>query len=188
MKIVNIDREILHNFWTTWGISMKFSGKMCLMIILKVTKNQGFTLCLEDTIFKKPQGGSNWPPPAVLGLNSLPRKHLNSSQNSPEPFFQILFLLFSNLPCPKIDDSSCIAVLVLKLLQLALLFCVIDIVRQRRLYSASFLVRIEPKQPNYRLIIVTEKYMHTRCSQYSTFKMILDPKPLFSSLFERLPA
>ena len=36
---------------------MKFSGKMCLIIILKVTKNQGFTLCSEDTIFKKPHGG-----------------------------------------------------------------------------------------------------------------------------------
>ena len=32
---------------------MKFSGKMCLMIILKVTKNHRFTLCLEDTIFEK---------------------------------------------------------------------------------------------------------------------------------------
>ena len=32
MKIANIDREILPNFWTTWGISMKFSGKMWLMI------------------------------------------------------------------------------------------------------------------------------------------------------------
>ena len=40
MKIANIDKEILRNFWTTWGISMKFSGKMCLMVILKVTKNQ----------------------------------------------------------------------------------------------------------------------------------------------------
>ena len=75
MKIANIDREILHNFWTTWAISMKFSGKMCLVIILKVTKNQGFTLCLEDIIFEKPQGVSNWPLPplpptlpAVLGL------------------------------------------------------------------------------------------------------------------------
>ena len=75
MKIANIDKEILHNFWTTWGISMKFSGKMCLMIILKVTKNQGFTLCLEGTIFKKPHGeggrGQIDPhslPPAVLGL------------------------------------------------------------------------------------------------------------------------
>ena len=36
---------------------MKFSGKMCLMIILKVTKNHGFTLCLEETFFEKPQGG-----------------------------------------------------------------------------------------------------------------------------------
>ena len=41
------------------------------MIILKVTKNRGFTLSLEDTFLKKPQGGSNWPrpPPAALGLN-----------------------------------------------------------------------------------------------------------------------
>ena len=42
IKIANIDREILHIFWTTWGVS----GKMCLMILLKVTKNQGFTLLL----------------------------------------------------------------------------------------------------------------------------------------------
>ena len=35
---------------------MKFSGKMCLKMILKVTKNQGFTLSLEDTFFEKPQG------------------------------------------------------------------------------------------------------------------------------------
>ena len=27
------------------------------MIILKVTKNQGFTLSLEDTFFEKPQWG-----------------------------------------------------------------------------------------------------------------------------------
>ena len=36
---------------------MKFSEKMCLKIILKVTKIQGFTLSLEDTLFNKPQGG-----------------------------------------------------------------------------------------------------------------------------------
>ena len=51
---------------------MKFSGKLWLMIILKVAKNQGFTLSLQDTIFDKPQEGggvrSNWPP-AILGLN-----------------------------------------------------------------------------------------------------------------------
>ena len=57
MKIANIYREILHNFWTTCGISMKFSGKTCLMTTLKVTKNQGFTLCLKDIIFKKLQRG-----------------------------------------------------------------------------------------------------------------------------------
>ena len=34
---------------------MKFSEKMCLTIILKLTKNQGFTLSLEDKFFEKPQ-------------------------------------------------------------------------------------------------------------------------------------
>ena len=63
MKIANIDRENFHIFWTTWGNSIKFSGKMWLILILKVTKKQGFTLSLEDTLLEKPQaGGSNWPP------------------------------------------------------------------------------------------------------------------------------
>ena len=35
---------------------MKFSGKMCLMIKLKVTNDQGFTLSVEDTFYEKPQG------------------------------------------------------------------------------------------------------------------------------------
>ena len=56
-KLDNIDREFLHIFWKTWGDSMKFSGKMCLKIILKLTKNQGFFLSLQDTLFRKPQGG-----------------------------------------------------------------------------------------------------------------------------------
>ena len=72
MKIANIDREILHIFWTTWGISMKFPGKMWLMTILKVTENQGFTLSLQDTVSKSHMGGGGQfdppPPPAVLGL------------------------------------------------------------------------------------------------------------------------
>ena len=42
---------------------MKFSGKMCLKIILKVTKKQGFSLSLEDTLFEKPQGGGQIDPP-----------------------------------------------------------------------------------------------------------------------------
>ena len=56
MKIDNIDKEIIHIFLTTGEISMEFLGKMWLMITLKVTKNQGFTLPLEDTFFEKPQG------------------------------------------------------------------------------------------------------------------------------------
>ena len=35
---------------------MKFSGKIWFMIILKVTKKQGFTLSSEDTFLEKPQG------------------------------------------------------------------------------------------------------------------------------------
>ena len=42
---------------------MKFSGKMCLKIKLKVTKNQGFSLSLEDTLFEKPQGECQIDPP-----------------------------------------------------------------------------------------------------------------------------
>ena len=74
MKIANIDKEVLHNFWTTWGVSMKFSGNMWFMIISN-KKQQGFTLSLEDKFFEKPQGwgeGSNCslPSPAtVLGLS-----------------------------------------------------------------------------------------------------------------------
>ena len=41
MKIVKIDEENLQIFQTTRGISMKFSGKMCLMIILKIKKKSG---------------------------------------------------------------------------------------------------------------------------------------------------
>ena len=66
MKIVDNDGENLHIFWTTWGISVKFSGEMWLMTILKVPKNQGFTLSLEDTFLEKPQGGSNSPSPPAF--------------------------------------------------------------------------------------------------------------------------
>ena len=49
---------------------MKFSGKMCFKIILKVIKNQAFTLSLEDTFFEKPQTGVKMTPPlpAILVL------------------------------------------------------------------------------------------------------------------------
>ena len=61
LKIANIDRENLHVFWTIRGISLTFSGKMWLMTILKVTKNQGFTLSLEDVFLEKLQGVDNPP-------------------------------------------------------------------------------------------------------------------------------
>ena len=43
---------------------MNFIAKMCFNIILKVAKNQGFTLSLEDTTFEKPQGGGGEIDPA----------------------------------------------------------------------------------------------------------------------------
>ena len=43
---------------------MKVSGKMCLKIILRVRKKQGFNLSLADKFFEKPQGvkggGGRW--------------------------------------------------------------------------------------------------------------------------------
>ena len=33
IKTVNIERKNLHIFWTTWGITIKFSGKMWLIIL-----------------------------------------------------------------------------------------------------------------------------------------------------------
>ena len=35
---------------------MKFSGKLCLMITLKVAKNQGLPPSVEKTVLKKSQG------------------------------------------------------------------------------------------------------------------------------------
>ena len=86
MKIANIDREIIHIFWMTLGISMKLSGKLCLMIILKVTKKPGFYPPFRRYIFRKTTGGrgSNWPLPAVLGLMYYQIEHLS--------FLQIIYL------------------------------------------------------------------------------------------------
>ena len=69
MKIANFNREVLHIFWTTWGNSMKFSGKMRLIIILKVTKNLAFNLSLENSFYKKPQGRQEHFPLAVFLFN-----------------------------------------------------------------------------------------------------------------------
>ena len=50
-KIVNTEKEN-RIFWTSWKNSIKFSGKMWLMMRLKVTKNQDFTLSLENTFLE----------------------------------------------------------------------------------------------------------------------------------------
>ena len=51
---------------------MQFSRKMCLKIILKVTKNQGFTISLEDTFFEKPQGGNGGQTGLIIPLPPHP--------------------------------------------------------------------------------------------------------------------
>ena len=66
MKLANIDEENLHIFLATWGTLMKFSEKMCLIIILKVTKKQGFTSSVENTVLKKPQGGDQIDSPSLF--------------------------------------------------------------------------------------------------------------------------
>ena len=75
---------------------MKFSGKMCFKMILKVTKKQSFTLSLEDTFFEKPQGecgGRQFDPPflqqevikvrhiVLYGLHNKFTKSINQLQN-----------------------------------------------------------------------------------------------------------
>ena len=65
MKIANINREIIYNFWTTWRILMKFSGKMWLMIIIS-HKKRGFHPLFRRYIFRKTTF-----PSAVLGLSKF---------------------------------------------------------------------------------------------------------------------
>ena len=77
MKRVNIDGENLHIFWTTWGIlMMTFSGKMWLMIILKLKlkknkKKQGLILSLKNTFLEKPGGECQTEPPSLLRIKTL---------------------------------------------------------------------------------------------------------------------
>ena len=56
-KIVNIEEENFQIFRKTSGISMKFSEKVRVMIILKYTKNQGFTFSRKSAFFGKSTGG-----------------------------------------------------------------------------------------------------------------------------------
>ena len=58
---------------------MKFSGKMGHMMVLKVTKKQGFTLSLEDTFFAQKEGYSH---NAFLLLSALNKDVLQETKNS----------------------------------------------------------------------------------------------------------
>ena len=74
MKRANTDGENLHIFWTTWGIlMMTFSGKMWLMIILKLKlkKKQGLILSLKNTFLEKPGGECQTKPPSLLSIKTL---------------------------------------------------------------------------------------------------------------------
>ena len=77
MKRANIDGENLHIFWTTWGIlMMTFSGKMWLMIILKLKlkknkKKQGLILSLKNTFLEKPGGECQTEAPSLLRIKTL---------------------------------------------------------------------------------------------------------------------
>ena len=67
MKIVNIEDENFHIFWTTWGISMKLSGKKWFMIMIKVTENRASPFLWKKKI-RKTTGERQTKPPAFLGL------------------------------------------------------------------------------------------------------------------------
>ena len=75
MKIANIDKEFLHILWTTWGNSVKYSGKICFEIISH--EKPGFHRLFRRYIFQKTTGGGLiWPPPlplippGILGLKT----------------------------------------------------------------------------------------------------------------------
>ena len=73
MKIVNIEEKSYHIFRTTWEISIKCSGKMWFMIILKVTKNQDFTISHANTyIFEKTTGRIKMDNPSIFTFKLFP--------------------------------------------------------------------------------------------------------------------
>ena len=67
MKIVNIEGEKLLNSLSNFN---EISGKMWLIIILKVTKSHSFTLFLENTFLEKHRGRVKLTP-AFLGLKYI---------------------------------------------------------------------------------------------------------------------
>ena len=64
MKIVNIEEEVLHIFWTTWGNFSEIFMKDVAPDNIKSYEKAGFlslfslsSLSLENTFLKKPQVG-----------------------------------------------------------------------------------------------------------------------------------
>ena len=53
MKIANTEKENLHIFQMIWEIPMKFSGKIGLMIKLKVIKKAEFQFLSREQTFEK---------------------------------------------------------------------------------------------------------------------------------------
>ena len=86
MKLAKIDEENLHIFQTTWGTLLKFSGKMCIIILLKVTKKQGFRKYCRKYSFEKTtvRGGGQIHLPAFLGLRNATSQMLDNVLNIPQ--------------------------------------------------------------------------------------------------------
>ena len=74
---------------------------MWIIIILKVTKNEGFTLSLEDALSERPQGGSNWPfLPTLQSSKGLTRK--TTGLKSLQSRFREITLVNKNLYCQSV--------------------------------------------------------------------------------------
>ena len=56
LKIANIDKENIHIFWTTWGISMNFSEKMLYDNVKCHKKRTEFHPLFRKYIFGKNTG------------------------------------------------------------------------------------------------------------------------------------
>ena len=74
MKIVNIEEENLHIFWTSWGISIKFYKKEATYDKIKPHKNPGRHPFSGKHLFWKITrvGGGrrlNWPPTPYLNFS-----------------------------------------------------------------------------------------------------------------------
>ena len=76
--VVDIEEENLDTFWTTWGISMKYSGKMCIVwshFHSPIYFSSPSQLKVPPVIFWHQPHPPPLPSPQVLGQFSIPRNH-----------------------------------------------------------------------------------------------------------------